>query len=227
MAGERSDMLRQLADQGNGIHAYLDSDAEARRLFVTDLPASLVTIAQDAKVQVFFNPGAVASWRLLGYEKRALARRDFNDDRVDAGDLGAGHTVTALYELVPAGAAAPATDDPNPFVADGRPAPVREILDPSRLMRVRLRYQPPGGGDSRLLESDVADRVEAQPERETAWAAAVAGFAMLLRGDAPAGLDWDLVERLARAGRGSANPQRGEFIDLVMDAHRLQARQRR
>nr|MBA3938893.1 von Willebrand factor type A domain-containing protein [Planctomycetota bacterium] len=175
MGNERNEVLRQLADQGNGIHAYLDSDAEARRLFVTDLPASLVTIAQDAKVQVFFNPGAVAAWRLLGYEKRALARRDFNDDRVDAGDLGAGHTVTALYELVPATAIAPAAADANPFVAEARPALVREVLDPSRLMRVRLRYQPPGGGDSRLLESDVADRIETQPERETAWAAAVAG----------------------------------------------------
>lgn len=222
MGNLRDDNLEMLADAGDGCYAYIDGDDEARRLLAYEVMGQLVTVAKDAKVQVFFNPTAVASWRLLGYEDRILARQDFNDDRVDAGDIGAGHTVTALYEIVPAGADATggvgATGDDNPFIAHQAPAGG----DASRLLRLRLRWKEPTASASRLLELDLPSHAAAM-DGEFSFASAVAGFGMLLRGSPHRGsCDWAMVESLARDGLGGdPRGQRREFLDLVARARAL------
>jgi len=179
----------------------------------------LVTVAKDAKVQVFFNPAAVGAWRLLGYENRVLKREDFNDDRVDAGDIGAGHTVTALYEVIPAGAAMPVAGggEANPFLTTPTAAG-----DPSVLLRLRLRWKDPEATESRLLEHDVPAAVS-EMDADFRTAAAAAGFGMLLRHSPWRGAcTWDLVARLAESGRG-ADPsgQRAEFTKLIAGARSL------
>jgi Ca-activated chloride channel family protein len=227
MGGRQDRRLEGLADRGNGFYAYLDGDDEAQRLFGEQLPASLTTLAQDAKIQVFFNPTAVRGWRLLGYENRVLARRDFNDDRVDAGEIGAGHAVTALYEIVPAWNAT--VDDPNPFteVADEARGEVHE----GPALRVRLRWQPPGGGASQLMEQDVA--ASAQPATatgDTAWCLALTGFAHLLRDEGWYGSvrpTWREVMDLAETGLdGTDRAARREFFAAMEKARELAVRRR-
>ena len=219
MGNYKDDTLETLADHGNGIYGYIDSIAEARRLFAREAMGQLVTVAKDAKVQVFFNPAAVGAWRLLGYENRVLKREDFNDDRVDAGDIGAGHTVTALYEVIPAGAAMPVAGggEANPFLATPTAAG-----DPSVLLRLRLRWKDPEATESRLLEHDVpASSSEMDADFRTA--AAAAGFGMLLRHSPWRGAcTWDLVARLAESGRGAdATGQRAELAGLIARARTL------
>jgi Ca-activated chloride channel homolog len=223
MGGGGDARLQQLADQGNGFHAFIDRPDEAKRLFIERLPSSLVTIAQDVKIQVFFNPSAVAAWRLIGYENRQLRREDFNDDRIDAGEIGAGHTMTALYEIVPAVAGVNA-NDPNPFIANDEPqraAPAPFAGD--TLLRVRLRYQPPGGGASRLLEQDVRGRDwRRTPSADTSFAMGIAAFGMLLR-DSPdrretGSCTWNLASELVRAGGDS--DERQEVQELIAAARR-------
>jgi Ca-activated chloride channel homolog len=222
MGGGGDARLQQLADKGNGFHAFIDRADEAKRLFVTQLPSSLVTIAQDVKIQVFFNPAEVASWRLIGYEKRQLRREDFNNDRIDAGEIGAGHTMTALYEIVPASVHAEATD-PNPFIANQR----NERVAPTpfagdTLLQVRLRYQPPGGGTSVLMEQTVHGRDwRRTPSADTSFAMGVAGFGMLLRGSHEAGsCSWDLVSDLVRVGSND-DEARQEVQELIQAARRI------
>jgi Ca-activated chloride channel family protein len=219
MGNYKDDTLETLADHGNGIYGYIDSMGEARRLFAREAMGQLVTVAKDAKVQVFFNPAAVGAWRLLGYENRVLKREDFNDDRVDAGDIGAGHTVTALYEVVPAGAAMPVAGggDANPFLAT--PA---ASGDASTLLRLRLRWKDPEAAESRLLEHDVP-ATPSEMDADFRTAAAAAGFGMLLRHSPWRGAcTWDLVARLAESGRGAdATGQRAEFAKLIAGARYL------
>lgn len=208
MGNIKDDTMELLADRGDGIYGYIDGKAEARRLFDAGAIGQLVTVARDAKVQVFFNPAACRAWRLLGYENRVLRREDFNDDRIDAGDVGAGHTVTALYEIVPAGG------DANPFLAGGAAA------DPATLLRVRLRWKDAGASASRLLEQDVPAAAGAL-DRDFSAAAAAAGLGLLLRRSPHAGdCTWALVGRLAAAGNDGSD-QRGEFARLVAAAARL------
>lgn len=212
MGNYKDDTLEVLADHGNGIYGYIDSYDEARRLFDAGAMGQLVTVAKDAKAQIFFNPAAVAAWRLIGYENRVLRREDFNDDRIDAGDIGAGHTVTALYEIVPRGGAVP-DGDANPFIGnESRPA----IADADVLMRLRLRYKQPAGGASRLLEQDVAAEAVAM-DADFHFAAAVAGFGMLLRHSPWLGqCNWSMVSHLAKAGlEGDRDGQRKAFVELV------------
>src|SRR4029079_3763195 len=128
--------LEQLADKGNGNYAYVDTLAEARKVFVEEMMGTLVTIAKDVKVQIEFNPAEVASYRLIGYENRKLAAEDFNDDKKDAGEIGAGHTVTALYELVPVGKNDGAANASRPADDSGQTAETQAGIDP-------LRYQKP------------------------------------------------------------------------------------
>jgi Ca-activated chloride channel family protein len=207
--------MERLADRGNGQYHLLDSRDEARRVLGETLDASLVTVAQDVKIQVFLNPAQIRGWRLIGYSNRRLAREDFNDDAVDGGEVGAGHQVTALYEIIPAQAGG----DPNPFTRNG--SDTREAGGKSRetqddvadraIARLRLRYQPPGGGDSRLIEQDVPGHLSAM-DSETAWAAAVAWWAESLqtRRHAPGLLT------LARQGlNGDRDGRRAETIRLM------------
>ena len=167
---------------------------------VTEAASTLVTVARDVKLQVAFNPAAVSAYRLIGYENRVLADEDFDDDSKDAGDIGAGHTVTALYEIVPAGAAAAAGD----------------------LLTVKLRYKAPEGDTSRLLEVRVAEGAGGDSE-DARFAAAVAAFGMLLRGSEYKGeASFGQVLELARAGRGQdQGGTRAEFIRLVETAQAL------
>ncbi len=217
-----------LADKGNGNYAYIDSLSEARRALVTQSQGTLITIAKDVKIQVEFNPAQVASYRLLGYENRALANEDFNDDTKDAGEIGAGHSVTALYEIIPAGAAAPittATTDPLKYQTP--PAPASGTLTPQsasgELLTVKLRYQRPEGTEpSRLIEVPVKDPGIAWPQASAnfRWTAAVAGYGLLLRNSAHAGdLTWETVRRLASGAKGpDPDGFRGEFLQLLEKA---------
>ncbi len=215
--------MEGLADKGNGQYFYIDSFQEARRALLEQAAGALVTIAKDVKIQVEFNPARVGHYRLIGYENRALAARDFNDDRKDAGEIGAGHTVTALYELVPPGV------QPEPPQVDALKyqsvpeAPKPEAADAARpasseLMTVKLRYKRPDADTSTRLDVPVAgDTVDAAPGADHQFAAAVAAWGMLLRRSAHAGTaSLDLVLQLAEAGKGAdLDGRRAEFISLV------------
>jgi len=208
--------MEQIADQGNGNFHYVDGLLEARKVLVEEMGGTLLTLAKDVKLQIEFNPARVAGYRLIGYENRLLADEDFNDDTKDAGELGAGHTVTALYEVVPAGLAVPGGRDVDAlrYQAQADDPPLSEFE--GEMMYVKVRYKDPDGAKSRLLEHAVADR-PGSPSTDFRFAIAVAGFGMLLRDSEHAGtLSLDDVVSLAEKGKGN-DPRgyRGEFIRLV------------
>ena len=208
--------MEQIADHGNGNFHYVDGLLEARKVLVEEMGGTLLTLAKDVKLQIEFNPARVAGYRLIGYENRLLADEDFNDDTKDAGELGAGHTVTALYEVVPAGVEVPREGEVDElrYQPQADDPPLSEF--DGELMYVKVRYKDPDGAKSRLLERAVADRL-GSPSVDFRFATAVAGFGMLLRGSDHAGdLTLDDVVRLADKSRGD-DPRgyRGEFIRLV------------
>ena len=209
--------MERLADKGNGNYSYLDSLTEARRVLINEAGSTLVTVAKDVKIQVEFNPALVGAYRLVGYENRRLRARDFNDDAKDAGELGAGHTVTALYEIVPPGEAVNTGGvDPLRYQRPVEPPPARATVPSTELMTVKVRYKKPDSGVSTLVSVPVAGR-ETASARHLPFAAAVAGFGMLLR-DSPFKADatWADVVRLANSGRGEdRDGYRAEFIRLV------------
>ncbi|WP_294282565.1 VWA domain-containing protein [uncultured Sphingomonas sp.] len=223
--GNYNDALMQtLAQNGNGVAAYIDTLNEARKTLVTEASASLFPIAKDVKVQVEFNPAAVAEYRLIGYENRLLAREDFNNDKVDAGDVGAGRTVTALYEVVPVGG--PRTVDPLRYGKGAKASAVKARV--AELGFVKIRYKLPKASTSRLIARPIpvahAARFADAP-RDARFATAVAGFAELLRGGTYEGrFGCDDVARIAVGAKG-ADPfgYRAEFIDLVAKARAAQA----
>jgi len=207
--------MEQIADHGNGNFHYVDGLLEARKVLVEEMGGTLFTLAKDVKLQVEFNPARAAGYRLIGYENRLLADEDFNDDSKDAGELGAGHTVTALYEVVPAGVRVP-RDEVDPLRYQPQPDDPPLSGFNNELMSVKVRYKDPNGTSSRLLQQPVADRPE-PPSTDLRFAAAVAGFGMLLRDSEHAGdLTLDDVVRLAEEGKGE-DPRgyRAEFIRLV------------
>jgi Ca-activated chloride channel family protein len=219
MGNLKDSKMEALADHGNGNYAYIDNLLEARKVLVTEMGGTLLTIAKDVKIQVEFNPARVQAYRLIGYENRLLADEDFNDDAKDAGELGAGHSVTALYEVVPVGAPPVETGSVDPLryqrpeedASDSRPAG-----EDDELVFVKLRYKAPDGERSRLLELPVPDRVENAPT-DLRFAASVAAFGMLLRDSEQCG-DFTLadVSRLARASLGEdRHGYRAEFVRLV------------
>lgn len=215
--------LEKLADKGNGNYGYIDSLAEGRRLFVEQMTGTLVTIAKDVKLQVEFNPAKVAAYRLIGYENRLLSKEDFNDDQKDAGEIGAGHTVTALYEIVPIGKDAPVAPTVDELKYGPRPAD--EIQESPELLTVKVRYKQPDTAISTKLEfplTDVGATLE-KSTRDFRWAAAVAGFGMLLRESPHKGsLSWALVDELATEGRSEKdNTERNAFVRLVDKARAL------
>ncbi|HQL96482.1 MAG TPA: VWA domain-containing protein, partial [Candidatus Hydrogenedentes bacterium] len=216
--------MESLADKGNGQYFYIDSFQEARRALLEQAAGALVTIAKDVKIQVEFNPARVGHYRLIGYENRALAARDFNDDRKDAGEIGTGHTVTALYELVPPGVQPepPQVDalkyQPVPEAPKPEAAPDEARPASNELMTVKLRYKRPDADTSTRLDVPVAgDTLDAAPGADHQFAAAVAAWGMLLRRSAHAGTaSLDLVLQLAEAGKGAdLDGRRAEFISLV------------
>lgn len=214
-------LMEQLADAGDGNYAYIDNLREARKVLVEQLSSTLATVARDVKIQVEFNPAQVSEYRLLGYENRALKREDFSNDKVDAGDIGAGHSVTALYEVVPVGnrgwlellrypqAAATASGD-------------------DELAWLRIRYKTPEQDRSRLLEAAIRVPASVAPiaraSEDLRFAASVAAFAQQLSGGRYTGrFDWAATAALARGSRGD-DPfgLRSEFVQLVELAQSLQ-----
>jgi Ca-activated chloride channel family protein len=208
--------MEQLADHGNGNFAYIDNLMEARKVLVTEMGGTLLTIAKDVKIQVEFNPSLVAAYRLIGYENRLLRAEDFSDDTKDAGELGAGHTVTALYELIPVGVD---TDVAIRGVDSLRYRSTGDILPTGgshELGFVKLRYKEPESETSRLIEHPVVDEGGAA-SRDFYFATAVAGFGMLLRDSEYVG-PWTLTDVLATARHAlGADPHgyRAEFVRLV------------
>jgi Ca-activated chloride channel family protein len=223
MGNLKDSMMEMLADKGNGNYAYVDTLAEARKVLVTEAASTLVTVAKDVKLQVEFNPAAVAAYRLIGYENRVLADADFNDDAKDAGDIGAGHSVTALYEVVPAGAHAGAPRvDPLRY-QEPRRASAAAATD--ELMTVKLRYKEPEGETSRLLAVAVKDGAQTD-SADVRFVAAVAAFGMLLRDSEHKGTaSFADVLKLAHQGQGpDPGGYRAEFIQLVESARALTER---
>ena len=220
-------MMQKLADKGNGNYAYLDSVEEARKVLVRQINATLVTIAKDVKIQVEFNPTRVASYRLIGYEKRLLRKEDFNNDKIDAGEIGAGHTVTALYEIVPVGVKpGPATTVPPVDPLKYQSTPTSNSLSGSpELLTVKLRYKEPQEDVSKMIERPFVDRgnafANAAPDFK--FAAAVAEFGMILR-DSPYKGDGTLgqVAEWAQLGKGAdEDADRAGFLILVRKAEEL------
>lgn len=229
-------MMEAIADKGNGNYAYIDSPAEARKVLADELSSTLFTIAKDVKVQVEFNPAQVSQYRLIGYENRALKEEDFSNDRVDAGDIGAGHQVTAIYEVVPAGAKGWLDQrhysanqvQPETRHGGGEFAPRR---GGGEFAFVKLRYKLPGGANSHLIERPVYAATLANapmPSGDLAFAVAVAGFAQKLRGDPLLG-QWSFgdIRQLAGTQWGFSQQAwwRQEFVHLV-DLAETQSRNR-
>jgi Ca-activated chloride channel homolog len=213
-------LMEQLADAGNGNYAYIDNLREARKVLVDQLGSTLATVASDVKLQLEFNPAEVSEYRLLGYENRTLEREDFSNDKIDAGEIGAGHTVTALYEIVPAGGKG--WLEPLRYQASAQPA-----SKSGELAWLRIRYKAPGEASSRLLERPIA-RDEAKPvaaaSEDLRFAAAVAAFAQQLKDGRYTG-DFDLAQSIALARSGKGEDRfglRGEFIQLAEIAQSLQ-----
>ncbi len=218
MGNYKDDTLEMLARKGNGNYAYLDNRREARKVLVDQLLGTLVTIAKDVKLQVEFNPAKASAYRLIGYDNRRLAARDFADDSKDAGEIGAGHTVTALYEVVPAGVSVAGVKlkYAQPKVSAGAS---------DELLTVKIRYKTPTGSKSALLEQPVVDEGKRllDAHRDFQFAAAVAAFGMLLRNPAYVpGLQMSAVLEMARPGvGGDRRGHREDFLALVRQAMRL------
>ena len=209
-------LMEQLADAGDGNYAYIDNLREARKVLVDQLSSTLAVVARDVKLQVEFNPAQVSEYRLLGYENRALKREDFNNDKVDAGEIGAGHTVTALYEIVPKGERG--WLEPLRYAT----APVAQSTS-AELAMLRVRFKPAAGGASQLIERPI--RNETNPASEDLrFAASVAAFAQQLKGDGRYTGSMSLKDTaaLARSARGD-DPfgLRNEFVQLVEMAQSL------
>jgi len=211
-------LMQRLAQNGNGVAAYIDTLNEARRVLRDEMASNMFTIANDVKIQVEFNPARVAEYRLIGYETRMLNREDFNNDRVDAGEIGSGHAVTAIYEIVPVGGRT--FNDPLRY-QDERAEPSTA----SEIAFLRIRYKLPGQDTSRLIERPITDRDAvrdiAQAPESTRWATAVAGYGQLLRHDQfmRQGYGYDDVINLAQGARGRDEfGWRAEFIQLARSA---------
>ncbi|MCP4707282.1 MAG: VWA domain-containing protein [Planctomycetes bacterium] len=223
MGNLKDSTLEKLADKGNGNYGYIDTISEARKIFIEEMGGTLITIAKDVKIQVEFNPLEVVSYRLIGYENRLLRAEDFTDDTKDAGEIGAGHTVTAFYELIPPGEAQDADQvDPLKYQADRQ---LTEQAAAGELMTVKLRYKEPNGESSKELALMIEDKDKTLPEmsHDFRFAASVAAFGMLLRDSEHKGqATYEAVINLASESI-SEDPfgHRNKFVDLVRKARSL------
>jgi Ca-activated chloride channel family protein len=203
-------MMDAITRDGNGNYFYIDSEREGRKVFLRNLAGTLVTIAKDVKIQVEFNPAKVGTYRLIGYANRVLRNQDFDNDTIDAGDIGAGHTVTAFYELTPPAAS---TDTLKYQASPERPAVSDEWLT------VKLRHKHPDGDESSKVEFPLAGNALAldQADPDFQFAAAVALFGMKLRGmEDVRDIAWDKVLTLASPGLADDPAEdRAEFVELV------------
>jgi Ca-activated chloride channel family protein len=228
MGNIKDSTLEKLADQGNGHYAYIDSVNEAHKVLVEEMGSTLVTVAKDVKIQVDFNPGRVEAYRLIGYENRVLRTEDFNNDLKDAGDMGAGHTVTALFEVIPKGGSIPGPSiDPSKYTAPAANLEAARIPanTSNELLTLRVRYKQPDSDTSSRMDVPLVDqgRTFARATADFRFAAAVAEFGMILRESPYRGnASLDTVLELAEGSRGQdRNGYRQEFIQLVQRAKRL------
>ncbi len=225
MGNLKDSTMEKLADRGNGNYAYIDSLFEARKVLVEEAGATLVTVAKDVKLQIELNPATVAGYRLIGYENRILRNQDFNDDTKDAGDIGAGRSVTALYEVVPAGVPVPSPKvDPLKYQTSTKP----DVAAASgELMTIKIRYKAPDGNESKLLSRAVPGDAARTDLDDTSvdyrWAAAIAAFGMALRESPYRGnMSWSQIRALAAAAVGrDAAGYRKQAIALIDTASKL------
>ena len=222
MGNYKDSTLELLSNKGNGNYAYIDDFSEARKVLVDQMLGTMITIAKDVKIQVEFNPAVVAGYRLIGYENRMLKKEDFNNDKVDAGEIGAGHTVTALYELIPVGQPFPDVPEVDALKYQ---VPTSPAAGETEALTVKMRYKEPDGDTSTKLEFPLsADALKAtEPSRDFRFASAVAGFGMLLRESEQRGsITYDQVITLAESSLGDDRlGYRAEFIKLVRNAKSL------
>jgi Ca-activated chloride channel family protein len=225
MGNYHDDTMEVLADKGNGNYAYIDSLLEAKKVMVKEMSGTLFALASDVKIQVEFNPAKVGAYRLIGYENRALADEDFNDDKKDAGEIGVGHRVTALYEIIPVGAAGQPTVDPLKYQKTKKNDSDSKTQYANELMTVKLRYKPLQTSESVLLSTVAKDNKLALEDtsNDFRFAASVAGFGMLLSDSEHAdGVTWSQILTLAKGAKGTDEEgYRAEFIRLVETAEIL------
>ena len=216
MGNYKDDKMEILANKGNGNYAYIHNLREAKKVFVHEFGGTLFTIAQDVKLQIEFNPAYVQAFRLIGYENRVLNHEDFKDDEKDAGELGSGHSVTALYEIIPVGVESEFVRDIDPLKYQ---ADQQSIIESQEIMNINVRYKDPGGTASRLQNSTVLNTE--QDWRNTSenfkWSAAVASFGMLLRESKF--IQQSSTELTLELAQGSSDNDEGgyksEFMDMV------------
>ncbi|MBU1339035.1 MAG: DUF3520 domain-containing protein, partial [Acidobacteria bacterium] len=217
MGNYKDGRMEQLADKGNGNYYYIDGLLEAKKVFLDDMRGTLFTIAKDVKIQVEFNPAKVKAYRLIGYENRMLKKEDFADDTKDAGEMGAGHTVTALYEIIPYGSKEeiPGVDELK--YQETKISP--EAFKTKELLTIKLRYKAPDGDTSKLIVQPLVDKyiVLSKTSLNFRFSAAVAAWGMILRDSEFKGqANLKDVLRWAREARGDDSfGYRAEFINLV------------
>lgn len=220
MGNIKDDKMETIADKGNGNYSYIDDIEEARKVFITEFGGTLFTIAKDVKFQLEFNPANVKSYRLVGYENRLLNDEDFNDDKKDAGEMGSGHTVTALYEIIPASSGeAPPSVDPLRY----QEKETAETKFGDELLNIKVRYKDPNSDTSRKLEVMVAPKPKENTSANFRFSAAVASFGMLLRDSEYKGnATFSTVIELAKSAKGDDDEgYRAEFINMVRNAEKM------
>lgn len=224
MGNTKDSKMETLADKGNGNYAYIDNITEARKVLVNEFGGTLFTIAKDVKLQVEFNPAKVQAYRLIGYENRLLQDKDFNDDRKDAGDLGSGHTVTALYEIIPVGVQSSFSPSVDPLKYQENKKNTSKNNSPE-MLTVKLRYKQPDGNSSKLLQKSVIDasNIFEGSSNNFRFAAAVAEFGMLLRqSDFKQNASFAQVISLTEQSMGKdTEGYRSEFLKLVKSSQLL------
>jgi Ca-activated chloride channel family protein len=216
--------MQQLADKGNGNHSYIDNINEARKVLVNEFGSTLFTIAKDVKIQIEFNPAKVQAYRLVGYENRMLAAEDFNDDTKDAGELGSGHTVTALYEVIPVGVKDDFTKSVDPLKYQSNEKKIANT-NTNEMMTIKLRYKKPDEDVSKLISHAIIDShiSLANTSDNFRFSASVAEFGLMLRNsEYKQNASYQQVVSMAKSAKGNDNNgYRAEFIQLVQAATSL------
>ena len=224
MGNYKDGRMEQISNAGNGNYYYIDNIKEAKKVFVTDMQATLFTIAKDVKIQVEFNPTKVQAYRLIGYENRKMKAEDFNNDQKDAGELGAGHTVTALYEVIPTGVKSEFLADVDPLKYQN--SNTQPTVKSSELLTVKFRYKDPNGTKSKLIVSPLNDQSTDfnSTSDDFRFSAAVAEFGMLLReSEFRQGSSYDHALALAIGSKGQdVNGYRAELIDMIRSVQLLE-----
>lgn len=225
MGNYKDNKMQKLADKGNGNHAYIDGMSEAKKVLVNEFGGTLFTIAKDVKLQIEFNPAKVQGYRLIGYENRMLAKEDFNDDKKDAGELGSGHTVTALYEVIPVGIKDTFLTKVDDLKYQKNKTDISKASDNGEILTVKFRYKAPDADVSKLIEHPVMDNkiAIAKTSDNFRFAASVAEFGMLLRNsEFKASASFANVIRMAKKAKGNDEEgYRSEFIRLAENARML------